>query len=97
MASFIRPFALGTSELFTVSGMEPFKAGLNRVDCSPIVPSMPKMKYQFMVIRPYAPMHMARSSSPLAHNTMDDLGKRSASHPAQAEKSTKGSAKIIPA
>ncbi len=72
--------------------MEPLSAGLNRVELTPIQNSMNSMAAQFRDSMPQAPASMAASSRHLAATTRYFLGKRSASQPAQAEKSTKGRA-----
>ena len=91
--SLSRALARGTCSCGKISGSEPLSAGLNSAELAPMQKSMASMPPQFRVSRPQAPASMAETSSSLAASTTCRLGKRSASQPAQAEKSTNGSEK----
>ncbi len=56
-------------------------------DCSPIVPTIARIRYQLTVQMPMAPSTMAAISNAFATMTMRRLGKRSASQPTGAPKS----------
>ncbi len=87
-----RALTRGTAPTGKSSGMEPLSAGLNSVELRPIQKIMASSHVQSSMTIPHAPASMAASSSALAAMTRRFLGKRSASHPLHAEKSTKGSA-----
>ena len=93
VASLNRALTRGTSPRGKSSGSEPLSAGLNRVALAPMQKSMTSMPLQCSWSRPQPPASMAHSSRLLAASTRRRLGWRSASQPAQAEKSTKGSEK----
>ena len=90
-ASLIREFTRGTWAAGKFSGMDPFRAGLNMVDCVPMKKITARMPAQFprTSIRP--PNSMASSSMLLAATTMCFLTILSANQPAQAENAIKGS------